>query len=211
MTQAARIVEITTPEELTDIVGEPTPRVRDKVRPRLHDVDRAFLAAAPLCLIATSNENGMCDVSPKGDPAGFTLVLDDTTLVIPDRPGNKRVDGFRNMLSNPHVGLIFIVPGRSDTLRINGRVRLVRDAPFFDELIVKGHRPTLALLVEVQEVFYHCPKSFLRARLWDSESWQPDAVPSPAVIAKTVYRPDESLEELERYYGPTGFSATLYG
>lgn len=195
------IVEITTPAELTDLVGVPVPRVANKVRTRLHDVDRAWLAQSPFCLIATSAADGTCDVSPKGDPPGFTLVLDEHTVVVPDRPGNRRADGFRNVLSNPHVGLIYLVPGREDTLRINGRARLVRDAPFFDALTVQGHRPALALLVDVDEVFYHCSKAFRRSHLWQSDSWEPQAAPSRPVIAKAVERQDTAIEELERYYG----------
>lgn len=201
---------LTTPEELSELVGEPIPRVRDKVRHSLHDLDREWLARSPFCLIATSDADGSCDVSPKGDPPGFTLVLDPTTIVVPDRPGNRRVDGFRNVLSNPHVGLIYLVPGRGDTLRINGRARLLRDAPFFDDLVVRGHRPALAMLVDVNEVFYHCSKAFLRSQLWRPESWQPDAVPSRPMIAKTFERPDDSMAELETYYGP-GYGDRLYG
>jgi PPOX class probable FMN-dependent enzyme len=210
MSDTTELVEITTLGELTELVGEPMPRVANKVRTSLHEVDRAWLAESPFCLIATSALDGTCDVSPKGDPRGFTLVLDDTTLVVPDRPGNRRVDGFRNVLSNPHVGLIYLVPGREDTLRVNGRARLVRDAPFFDELVVKGHRPTLALVVDVEEVFYHCSKAFLRSGLWRSESWRPDAVPSRPAISHAVERQDESLAEIERYYGP-GYNSKLYG
>jgi uncharacterized protein len=203
------VVEITSEAELTDLVGVPERAAADKPRPSLHDIDRAWLARSPFCLIATSAADGSCDVSPKGDPPGFTLVLDDTTIAVPDRPGNRRVDGFRNVLSNPHVGLIYVIPGRGDTLRINGRARLVRDAPFFDRMIVRGHRPKLALLVEVAEVFYHCSKAFLRSRLWQTESWQPDAVPSRPVISKTLERPDDSLADLERRYGPE-YATRLY-
>src|SRR4051812_36224787 len=115
---------ITTVDELTDLVGEPIKRVRDKVRPALHDLDRQWLAASPFCLVATSDAEGRCDVSPKGDPAGqLAHVLGERTIAIAERPGNKRVDGYRNVLTNPHVGLIFLIPGRGDTLRINGRAR----------------------------------------------------------------------------------------
>jgi hypothetical protein len=210
MVGTADIVQITTAAELTELIGEPVPRVANKVRTRLHDVDRTWLARSPFCLIATSAADGTCDVSPKGDPPGFTHVLDDTTIAIPDRPGNRRVDGFRNILSNPQVGLLYLVPGRGDTLRVNGRARLVSDAPFFDELVVRGHRPALALLVEVHEVFYHCSKAFLRSELWRPDSWQPDAAPSRPRIAKAVERQEDSIEELERYYGP-GYDAKLYG
>jgi PPOX class probable FMN-dependent enzyme len=203
------LVEVASVDELTELVGQPTARVADKVRGRLHELDRAWLAASPFCLIATSDADGRCDVSPKGDPRGFTLVLDDTTVVVPDRPGNRRVDGFRNILANPHVGLVYLVPGRGDTLRINGHATLVRDAPFFDDLIVRGHRPKLAMVVRVEEVFYHCSKAFLRSELWRPESWVPDAVPNRPTIARTLERPDESIEELERYYGPA-YAEKLY-
>jgi PPOX class probable FMN-dependent enzyme len=201
--------QITSATELRELVGQPLPRVIHKVRPTLHDEHRRWLAGSPFCLIATSGPDGACDVSPKGDPPGFALVLDDTTLAIPDRPGNKRVDGFLNILANPHVGLVFFIPGRGDTLRINGRARLLRDAPFFDDMVVHGHRPTLAMLVEVEEVFFHCAKAFLRSKLWQPETWDPDAVPSRARLAKSLERPEDSLEELERYYGEA-YASGLY-
>ncbi len=198
-------------EQLREIVGEPIQRVADKARASLHELDRQWLAASPMCLLATAAADGTCDVSPRGDPPGFTHVLDDRTIAIPDRPGNRRVDGFRSILENPEVGLIFLVPGRGDTLRINGRATLVSDAPFFDELVVGGHRPRLALVVEVSEVFYHCSKAFLRSALWKPESWgDPDALASRAVIARTLERPDETLEALEEYYGPS-YADKLYG
>lgn len=206
---------IRTVEELVAIVGEPLPRVRDKARRRLHDLDRRWLAASPFCLVATSGADGSCDVSPKGDPAGELVhVIDETTIALAERPGNRRADGFRNILENPHVGLLFLIPGRGDTLRINGRARLLRDAPWFDRLVVQGHRPALALVVEIDEVFHHCAKAFLRSRLWDPGAWPApdgeDAVPSRARIAQALERPDESLAELERYYGPD-YARRLYG
>ena len=196
--------EISTVTELEEIVGVPAHRAAAKVRAALHPLDREWLAASPFCVLATADAEGRCDASPKGDPAGrFVHVLDDRTIAIAERPGNRRVDGYRNVLVNPHVGLNFLIPGRGDTLRINGRARLVRDGDFFDELVVKGHRPILTLIVEIEEVFYHCPKAFLRSQLWHPETWNPTAVPSTAVITKAVI-PDnpETLEELEAYYGP---------
>lgn len=194
--------EITGVAQLEALIGTPMQRVRDKVRPALHDDDRAWLAAAPFCLVATSAADGSCDVSPKGDPAGqLAHVIDDQTIAVAERPGNRRVDGYRNILSNPHVGLIFLIPGRGDTLRINGRARLVSDAEFFDELVVKGHRPVLALVVEIDEVFHHCSKAFLRSRLWDTETWDQDGVPTRPEIAKLMERPESSLEELRGHYG----------
>lgn len=203
------LVEVTSPAELRRLVGEPKPTAVTKTRPALHALDRQWLAHAPLCLVATSAADGSCDVSPKGDPPGSTLVLDDRTIVLPERPGNRRADGFHNILSNPHIGLIYLIPGRGDTLRINGRARLVSEAPFFDRLVVRGHRPSLAVLIEIDEVFHHCSKAFLRSHAWDPESWQPDALPSRPRIAKALERPDDSLAELEEYYGPA-YAQHLY-
>ncbi|UQA98058.1 pyridoxamine 5'-phosphate oxidase family protein [Streptomyces halobius] len=204
------VTEVSSEAELRELIGEPTAHAANKTRDRLHDLDRQWLSRSPFCLIATSDSDGRCDVSPKGDPAGFTRVLDDTTLVIPDRPGNKRVDGLMNVLSNPHVGLNYVLPGRGDTLRINGRARLLRDAPFFDDLVVKGNRPRLALLVEIEEVFYHCSKAFLRSDLWKPETWDPDALPSRARIVKGLEAKDIPLEALEEHYGPR-YMERLYG
>ena len=203
------LTEVTSETQLREILGESLPRVISKERRSLHEYDRQWLAHSPFCLVATSNADGSCDASPKGDPPGFTLVLDDTTIAIPERPGNRRADGFRNILTNPHVGLIYLIPGRTDTLRINGRARLVSEAPFFDQMTVKGHRPLLALVVEIEQVFYHCPKAFLRSNLWQPGTWDPAAVPSKAHIAHCLERPEDSLEELQRYYGPA-YAAGLY-
>ena len=197
-------------DELVDLVGTPLPRVANKTRTALHHLDRQWLAASPFCLVATADATGACDVSPKGDPPGqLAHVIDDTTIAIAERPGNRRVDGYRNVLVNPHVGLIFLLPGRGDTLRINGRARLVSDAPYFDDMVVKGHRPILALVVEIEEVFHHCAKAFLRSRLWRPETWT-DRVPGRPVIAKTLERPEASLAELTAYYGPA-YAEKLYG
>lgn len=203
------ITEITSQDQLREVLGWPAGRAVTKERTRLHARDREWLAASPFCLIATSAPDGTCDVSPKGDPPGFALVLDDTTIAIPERPGNRRADGFTNILANPHVGAVFVVPGRNETLRINGRARLLADAPFFDDMVVQGHRPILALLVEIEQIFFHCPKSFLRAKLWKPQSWAPEALPPHAQIIKSVQACEESLAELEQYYGPA-YSERLY-
>jgi uncharacterized protein len=193
--------QITTVDELVELIGVPLPRVANKVRSTLHELDRQWLAASPFCLVATADETGACDVSPKGDPPGqLAYVINETTIALAERPGNRRADGYKNVLANPHVGLIFLIPGRGDTLRINGRARLVSDAPFFDDMIAKGHRPILALVVEIEEIFHHCAKAFLRSQLWRSETWL-DPVPSRPVIAKTLDAPEQTLEELTAYYG----------
>ncbi|GAA5169639.1 pyridoxamine 5'-phosphate oxidase family protein [Pseudonocardia eucalypti] len=200
--------EITSVERLRELLGgPPLPRVADKARDRLHPMHRRWLAASPFCLVATSGADGTCDVSPKGDPPGFARVLDDRTLALPERPGNRRADGFHNVLANPQVGLIFMVPGRGDTLRINGTARLIADAPYFDELAVAGKRPLLAMEIVIQEVFFHCAKAFLRSSLWTAPA--PSDLPSRAQIAKTLERPDDSLASLEEYYGPA-YATKLY-
>jgi PPOX class probable FMN-dependent enzyme len=200
---------ITSEEQLREVVGHPSDAVANKVRTALTQEHRDWLARSPFCMMATAAADGTCDVSPKGDPAGFTLVLDDRTIAIPDRRGNKRTDGFRNVLANPHVGLVYLIPGRGDTLRVNGRATLLRDAPFFDDMVVKATRPVLALLVEVEQVFFHCPKAFMRSNLWQPETWDPESLPSRARLVQAVERPADSIEELERYYGPE-YAKSLY-
>ena len=145
---------------------------------------------SPLGFVATTDAQGRVDVSPKGDPPGFVHVLDDTTIAIPERPGNKRVDGYLNLLERPHVGTLFIIPGRGDTLRINGTARVLADAEYFDTMTVVGKRPILALEIDIEEVFFHCAKAFLRSDAWKPESWNPTAVPSVAQIAKALTRTD---------------------
>jgi uncharacterized protein len=204
--------EITTEDELREAIGGyATGRAATKVRPDLHPLQIEWLKASPFCVIATSDAAGNCDASPKGDPAGHLIhVLDERTIVIAERPGNKRADGYLNILANPHVGIISLIPGRTDTLRINGRARLVRDAPFFDDLTVRGQRPVLAMVVEIDQVFSHCPKAFLRSQLWEPSTWRPDALPTTAALCKTVQETPEALEELEAHYAPEHYSTLLY-
>ncbi|NUR89383.1 MAG: pyridoxamine 5'-phosphate oxidase family protein [Nonomuraea sp.] len=203
-------VEIESEQELRDLLGDVMPRAATKERPRLHTRDLEWLAASPFCLIATSDEEGNCDVSPKGDPAGFTHVIDDQTIAIPDRPGNRRADGFRNILRNPHAGLIYLIPGRRETLRINGRARLVREAPFLDEMVVQGHRPQLALVLEIDTIFFHCAKALMRSSLWKPETWNPDVLPSHAKLVKEMQPVEESLADLEAYYSDASYTKKLY-
>jgi uncharacterized protein len=203
--------EIGSLRELRDLLGMPTGRAVTKERTRLHAMDTQWLAVSPFCILATSDADGNCDASPKGDPAGHLVhVLDDATVAIAERPGNRRADGYANVLANPHVGIISIIPGRNETLRINGRARLLRDAPFFDEMTVRGSRPILALLVDIDQIFMHCPKAFMRSQLWHPQSWRPEALPSPAALIKAVQETPETLEELEDYYATPNYSQRLY-
>src|SRR5438874_3469382 len=157
---------IRTEEELREIVGIPIPRVLQKDRPFVDAHCRAFIERSPFLLMATSDLNGRCDVSPKGDAPGFIRVLNERRLAIPDRPGNKRLDGMTNLVANPHVGLIFLVPGREETLRVNGRGWITRDPELLARCIVEGKTPLLAIGVEIDESFLHCAKPFRRAHFW---------------------------------------------
>jgi uncharacterized protein len=207
------VTEITSPEELREALGGfPSGRAVTKERPTLHPLQIEWLRRSPFCVLATSDADGNCDASPKGDPAGQLIhVLDPRTIAIAERPGNKRADGYLNILSNPHVGVIALIPGRDDTLRINGRAKIVRDAPFFSDLVVRGRRPVLALVIEIEQVFSHCPKAFLRSSLWEPSSW-PGAgeLPSVAALCKAVQDPPETLAELEAHYAPDHYSGLLY-
>jgi uncharacterized protein len=209
MTDWSDLPTIASADELTSY-GVPSPAVRDKVRDRLHPIDREWLGGATLAFIGTSTPDGRVDVSPKGDPAGFAHVLDDHHLVIPERAGNHRFDGFHNILANPHVGLLFVIPGRGDTLRVNGTARIVTDGPFFDDLVVQGHRPALALIVGIEEVFYHCPKAFMRSKTWKPETWAPDRTVKYADIAKALWRADDPADEVDAYYSDESYQAALY-
>jgi uncharacterized protein len=200
---------VTTVDELREIVGHPVPAVAAKVRDRLSAAQQDWLRQSPLGFVATTDAQGRVDVSPKGDPPGFVHIIDDTTIAIPERPGNKRVDGFLNVLQRPHVGTLFLIPGRGDTLRINGTGRILADADYFDTMTVRGKRPILALEIDVDEVFFHCAKAFLRSQTWQPDSWDPTAVPSVAQLAK-AFKPDLSAAELEAYYSEANMQKLLY-
>ena len=162
---------VKTEAEIRAAIGHPGNAPLRKVAAVLDDHCRAFIARCPFLLIASSDLDGNMDVSPKGDPAGFVRVLDDSTIAIPDRPGNRRADTFRNLLQRPHVGLLFLIPGRPDTLRMNGTAMIVRDQWLRDQTAIGGKAPDLALVVKVNEVFFHCPKCIARSKLWDREQW----------------------------------------
>ena len=156
-------------EELRDSFGFPTGRAAQKEMPCLDKHAQAFIELSPFLIIATATETG-ADASPKGDPPGFVKVLGDNEIFIPDRPGNNRVDTMRNLLINPHIGVIFLVPGMSETLRVNGRAKIITDHDLLSSCSVKGKIPKCGILVEIEEVYMHCAKSIIRSKLWDSES-----------------------------------------
>ncbi len=174
---------ITSEAELRALLGEPSDLVLRKQLAALDHHCRAFLALSPFVLVGTTNAQGQCDVSPRGDAPGFVLALDDHTLVIPDRPGNRRIDSLRNIISHGGIGLLFMIPGVEETLRVNGRACIVRDAALLLRLEAQGKVPKLAIAVDVEEAFLQCAKALKRSRLWDAATWpERAALPTLAQI-----------------------------
>ncbi len=188
-------------DELRQILGHPNELSLGKEIYALDEHCRNFIARSPFLLIGTANANGKGDVSPKGDPAGFVQVLDDHTLVIPDRPGNRRADSLVNLIENPQVGLLFLVPGVEETLRVNGTATIVQDEELLARMEVQGKTPQLGIVVEVREAFLHCAKAFKRSHLWDAESQiERSELPSLAKMVVDHTKTEScTLEEMEEY------------
>lgn len=163
--------------------GAPSKLVKDKVIHALDAHGKAFIAKAPFVAVATADAEGHCDVSPRGDAPGFVHVLDDRHLFIPERPGNRRMDTIHNIIANPHIGLIFIIPGLEETFRVNGKAWVTRDPELLKLTAVNGREPLIGIGVEVEECFMHCAKAFKRSGLWKPDTWLPEGDrPSPAQI-----------------------------
>ncbi|MFG2915721.1 MSMEG_1061 family FMN-dependent PPOX-type flavoprotein [Kitasatospora sp. NPDC048298] len=189
------------PAQLREIYERPSDQARRKQVDHLHDVARRLIACSPLVFVASSDAAGRCDVSPRGGPAGLVSVLDEYTLAIPDATGNKRLDTLHNILETGRIGLLFVVPGRDATLRVNGRACVSTDPELLRQLTAVGKPPRSAIVVAVEEVYGHCPKAFLRSSAWKPENWlATDAQPSSAEVTLSHLR-DESLtlEIIERY------------
>jgi PPOX class probable FMN-dependent enzyme len=198
-----------TEAELRELVDEPAKLAAEKVIDHIDAESRRFVEASPLFLLATSAEDGTCDVSPRGDPPGSVLVLDDHTLAFGDRKGNRRLDSMMNILQRPRVGLLFLVPGMRETLRVNGTAQIVTDAPYLPRLAVRNVVPRIAIEVRVEELFLHCGKAFARSNLWDPATWpKKGAVPSagrmvrsqlgvkaPAKVIDAALKTDEKLNQ----------------
>ena len=199
-----RAHQVTTVEDLYAINGMVTETIANKHTSFLTPLMMDFIQQSPFLLIATSHASGHCDVSPKGDPPGAVQVLDSRTLVIPDRAGNRRIDGHRNIIANPHIGLIFLVPNVDETLRVNGRAFVTSDPEYLATLAVQGKAPKLAMVVEVDEAYMHCARAFLRSGLWQPATWpHPDTVPTMRAIAceqKDLPPPDESQGKRQEEY-----------
>ncbi len=190
---------VTSEAALRALLGEPRELVIKKQLPALDRHCRAFIALSPFVLIGTANTEGQCDVSPRGDAPGFVHALDDRTLVIPDRPGNRRIDTLRNIVMHGGIGLLFMVPGVEETLRINGRAAIVRDLEIRERLEAQGKVPELAIAVEIEEAFLQCPKALKRSRLWDAATWpERGALPTLAqILHDQVPMPDTTVEALD--------------
>lgn len=167
---------ITSVDEIEAILGRPNRRIVEKELNALDDICLTYIARSPFVVVASADAAGRLDVSPKGDHPGFVRVLDPQTLAIPERPGNRRADTFRNVLQNPRVGLIFVIPGHGETLRVSGRAQIARDSWLCEPMAVDGRAPKLALVVSVEQAFMHCPKCFIRARMWQPETWNTEGL-----------------------------------
>jgi PPOX class probable FMN-dependent enzyme len=164
---------ITSIEQLRGLVGEPYPIVKHKLLTALDEMAIDFIRHAPFLVLGTADADGNLDVSPKGDAPGFVAVENETTLLVPDRPGNKLIFSLQNILANPQVGMIFMVPGTDETLRVNGTAQLTTDPAVLNRLAARGKTPLLAIRVSVRECFFHCAKAFRRSQLWHHENWPP--------------------------------------
>ena len=189
---------IATRERLRELSKQPSSRANNKIIDHIDKICRRFIAACPFILVASRGADGQIDVSPKGDPPGFVAVVDEKTLAIPDRPGNHRLDTFENLLTHPEIGLLFLIPGNGDTLRVSGKGKIVRDSPLQAKLAVEGKVPNLVLIVTVEEAFMHCPKCVVRSGLWVPERW-PDRsqVPTLAEAIVTHARPAETIDDVQ--------------
>ena len=185
--------EITDETALREIIGHPYERTRTKEIDHVDPLARRFIAAAPFAVLTTRRADGGVDLTPRGDPAGFALVLDDKTIALPERPGNRRADALKNILHDPRVGLLFIIPGHGDTIRVGGTARIVQDAALAERMTVRSHRPDLIILIRVERLLSHCPKAFIRSSMWKPDGW-PDTSDVPTLAELMVAHSDAALE-----------------
>jgi uncharacterized protein len=190
-------------EQLREMIPAPDPTAFSilKQKEALDEHCRSVIAAAPFMLLATAGPDGRCDVSPRGDAPGFVMVLDERTIVIPDRPGNRRLDSLENILNNPYAGTLFMVPNMDETLRINGRAWLTDDPDLLSQMTMQNRQPLLGIVIEAEEVYFQCARAFKRSKLWQSDTWiDRSALPSFAKILHDQIKPDGmSVETLETY------------
>lgn len=207
MTTTEKLAVIDSHEQLRELLGRPSDNTKQKKITRIEQHARTIIEHSPMLLLATSAPDGTCHVSPRGDPAGSVLVLDEHTLVLAERPGNRLADSLTNLIDNPHAGLLFVVPGMNESLRVNGRVTIVSDAPLFERLAVRGKRPLLALVLHVEDLYLHCAKAFLRSSLWDPATWPPRSeIPTMGRMLKDQLALAASAAELDAYLDKTSIT-----
>jgi PPOX class probable FMN-dependent enzyme len=193
------VTEVRDEDELREILGHPAELTQKKIVDRLNPLTRPFIERSPFVCVATARPDGGLDVSPRGDPAGFVRILDDRTLLLPDRPGNKIADTLTNLLADDRIALLFLIPGIGETFRVNGRARIVDDPELLAASVVEGKAPKLGILVEIEEAYPQCPKALLRSELWNPENHVTrDDLPSPGEIMRSTADPELDIEEYER-------------
>jgi PPOX class probable FMN-dependent enzyme len=197
--------------QLREMLGEPAELVRNKIADRLNPLTRRFVELSPFVVVSTAHPDGGLDVSPRGDPPGFVRILDDRTLLLPDRPGNKLADTLTNLLADDRIALLFLIPGVNDTFRVNGRARIVDDPELLEASAVEEKVPRLGILVGVEEAYTQCPKALLRSELWNPERHvDRSELPSSGEILRAIADPELDVEEYEearadRYRRREGF------
>jgi uncharacterized protein len=202
---------IQTEAQLRALIGAPAALTQAKISPCLNALTRRFIERSPFVCVATSHPTKGCDLSPRGDPAGFVRILDDRTLLIPERPGNKLADSLCNLLANPHIGLLFVVPGVTDTFRVNGRATLTTDAALLAPCAVEGKPPLLGVLVDIDEAYTQCSKALLRSHLWDAGRFiDPTHMPTGGQVHRAIQGEQFDAEHYdkeraERYRSRVGF------
>jgi uncharacterized protein len=185
-------------EEIRELISVPPPPVVAKVMDHIDDLSKQIIEKSPFIVLASANTAGYPDLSPKGDPEGFVRVLGTKYLVIPDRPGNRRVDTFKNLLENPYLAVLFLIPGKGETLRVTGECRIVRDDLLRESLAVNGQVPDFAVVLHVERVFVHCPKCMVRSKLWQPTTWVDSAGTSGIVEAMIAHaKLDTTPEDLK--------------
>jgi PPOX class probable FMN-dependent enzyme len=190
---------VETESALRELIGTPSQLVAGKVADRLNDIFRRYIEESPFVCVATSSSDGRLDVSPRGDPAGFVRILDERTLLIPERPGNRIADTLTNVLDTGRIGLLFIVPGVGETFRVNGSAVLVDDEELLAPSAVEGKVPKLGILVTVEEAYTQCSKAFIRSDLWNAEKHvSPKTMPTTGQMLKAVSDPSLDVDEYER-------------
>ena len=197
--------------QLREVLGYPAELTQRKIADRLNPLTRQFVERSPFAVVATGRPDGGLDVSPRGDPAGFVRILDERTLLLPDRPGNKLADTLTNLLADDRIAILFLIPGVNDTFRVNGRARIVDDPELLADSVVEGKVPQLGILVAIEEAYGQCPKALLRSELWNPERHiERSELPSSGEILRSVADPELDIEEYEerraeRYRRREGF------